>query len=211
MILLTIFPFKYKVLFVLAATGVLILLICFFKKYMKHRGKKKEIAMAAADRMRDENLNHIILNSYADRRDGREVYMPYDVDYGGSDKSGSRKGNQMDVSAGKRGQLMVQLVEKTELSTRKFVLNPERGIRIGSNAQDNDISVLSEGIAPRQCEIFAVGGKIYIRDMGEGSRTILKRKKERVIVDGKGIRLLSGDSILFGSVTYDITIIKSQI
>ena len=210
MILLTIFPFKYKVLFVLAATGVLILLICFFKKYMKHRGKKKEIAMAAADRMRDENLNHIILNSYADRRDGREVYMPYDVDYGGSDKSGSRKGNQMDVSAGKRGQLMVQLVEKTELSTRKFVLNPERGIRIGSNAQDNDISVLSEGIAPRQCEIFAVGGKIYIRDMGEGSRTILKRKKERVIVDGNGIRLLSGDGILFGSVTYDITIIKSQ-
>lgn len=210
MILLTIFPFKYKVLFILAATGILILLICFFKKYMNHRRKKKEIAMAAADRMRDENLNHIILNSYADRKDGREVYMPYDVDYGGSDKSGSRKGNQMDVSARKQGQLMVQLVEQTKLSTRKFLLNPERGICIGSNAHDNDISVLSEGIAPRQCEIFAVGGKIYIRDMGEGSRTILKRKKERVIVDGNGIRLLSGDGILFGSVTYDITIIKSQ-
>lgn len=201
-----------KMLFILAAALVIVsFLLYFLKKYMNHRRKKKEIAMAAADRMRDENLNHIILNSYADRRDGREVYMPYDVDYGGSDKNGGRKGNQMDVSAGKQGQLMVQLVEKTKLSTRKFVLNPERGIRIGSNAQDNDISVLSEGIAPRQCEIFAVGGKIYIRDMGEGSRTILKRKKERVIVDGKGIRLLSGDSISFGGATYDIAIIKSQI
>lgn len=193
---------KYKTPFIIAALAlVFFLLIFFLKKFMKYQEKKKEIALAAADRVRDENLNNIILNSHADRGSNKEVYKPYDVDY-----SNKEKGSRADIPAGKHGQPMIQLIEKTELSTRKFVLNPAKIIRIGSDLQDNDISVLSEGVEPHQCEIFAAGGNVYIRNTGERTRTIIKRKKQQAIADNKGIRLLSGDRILLGTVSYDITI-----
>lgn len=208
MILMAIIPFDNRILFILLAAGILALFIFFLKKLMKYREKKKEITTAAQDRMRDDNLNHIILNSYSDKDKNKEVYMPYEVDYGSQDKNGKKKENRADTFDGGHGELMLQLIEKTELSTRKFVLNPAKGIRIGSDMQDNDIPVVSKGVAPHQCEIFAAGGRVYIRNMGEGNRTLIKRKKERAIVDHKGIRLLSGDSILVGSISYDITIIK---
>lgn len=207
MTLLTTLLTKYKTPLIIAVLALAFFLLIFFlKKYMKRREKKKEIALAAADRMRDENLNSIILNSYADRSNKKEVYRPYDVDYGSPDKGGGGKGSRTDFSSGKQGQPMIQLVEKTELSTRKFVLNPAKIIRIGSDLQDNDISVLAEGISPHQCEIFAGGGKVYIRNTGEGTRTIIRRKKQQAIADNKGIRLLTGDRILLGTVSYDITI-----
>lgn len=200
--MITLFLTKYKTPLIIAVLALAFFLIIFFlKKYMKHREKKKEIALAAADRVRDENLNNIILNSHADRGSNREVYKPYDVDY-----SSKEKGSSTEVSVGRQGQPMIQLIEKTELSTRKFVLNPAKKIRIGSDLQDNDISVLSEGVSPHQCEIFAAGGNVYIRNTGEYTKTIIKRKKQQAIADNKGIRLLSGDRILLGAVSYDITI-----
>lgn len=199
---------KYKTLLIIVVLSLALFLFIFFlKKFMKYREKKKEIALAAADRVRDDNLNNIILNSYADRNNAREIYKPYDVDYGGQDKGGREKGSRADIPAGKHGQTMIQLIEKTELSTRKFVLNLAKVIRIGSDLQDNDISVQSEGVEPHQCEIFAVGGNVYIRNTGEKTRTIIKRRKQQAIADNKGIRILSGDRILFGAVSYDITII----
>ena len=207
MILLTLPLTKYKTPLIIAAFALAFFLLIFFlKKLMKYREKKKEIALAAADRVRDENLNNMILNSHADRSNAREIYKPYDVDYGSQDKGGREKGSRADIPAGKHGQPMIQLVEKTELSTRKFVLNPAKVISIGSDLQDNDISVLSEGVEPHQCEIFAAGGNVYIRNTGEKTRTIIKRKKQQAIADNKGIRLLSGDRILLGTVSYDITI-----
>lgn len=207
MILLTTLLTKYKTPLIVAVLALAFFLLIFFlKKYIKHREKKKEIALAAADRMRDENLNSIILNSHADKSNKKEVYRPYDVDYSSPDKGGGGTGNRMELSAGKHDQPMIQLVEKTELSTRKFVLNPAKVIRIGSDLKDNDISVLAEAVSPHQCEIFAAGGKVYIRNTGEGTRTIIRRKKQQAIADNKGIRLLTGDRILLGTVSYDITI-----
>lgn len=207
MILLTSFIAKYKTpLFIFAAVLAVFLLTFFLKKFVKYREKKKEIALAAADRVRDENLNSVILNSHANSMNNKEVYKPYDVDYSGNEKGGREKGGSPDASGGGHGQPMIQLIEKTELSTRKFVLNPAKRIRIGSDLQDNDISVLSEGVEPHQCEIFAAGGNVYIRNTGVKTRTIIRRKKEQAIADNKGIRLLSGDRILLGTVSYDITI-----
>lgn len=205
--MITSFLTKYKIpLFIIAAALALFLIIFFLKKFMCYREKKREIAQAAADRMRDENLNNIILNSHAATGSNKEIYKPYDVDYSNKDKGSSNRGSGHDISAGRSGQQMLQLIEKTELSTRKFVLNPAKRIRIGSDLQENEISVLSQGVAPHHCEIFAAGGSVYIRNTGEGTRTIIRRKKEQAIADNKGIRLQTGDSILLGTVSYDITI-----
>ncbi len=191
----------------LITVGILIvvfLIICFFKQMIKKSQKRKEIKRAAEDRVRDENLNSIILNNHGNAKDNREIYKPYDVDYSNGEQGNvnkNRSGSVMDSQ-----QIMIQLIEKTELSTRKFLLNPAKKIKIGSDLQNNDISVLAEGISPHQCEIFAVGNKVYIRNTGDKYKTIIRRKKEQAFVDDKGIRLLSNDIIILGKVTYDVTI-----
>ncbi len=184
---------------------VSIVCIALFKKMMHGRKKNKELTQAVEDKIRDENLNNIILNNCAQGGNFKEIYKPYDVDYSNSNDESNKSIKEYD----KKGErhVMIQIVEKTKLSTRKFMMNPMKKIHIGSDLQDNDITVLAEGVSPKQCEIFSVGKKVYIRNLGFGNKTILKRKKESVIVDEKGIRLLTDDVIILGSVLYDITII----
>ena len=187
-----------------------ILIACFIavsliKKMIKRNQKRKEIRHATEDRVRDENLNNIILNNHGNAKDNKEIYKPYDVDYrNGEQGKGSKSALDSIIES---QQIMIQLIEKTELSTRKFVLNPSKRIRIGSDLQSNDISVMADGISPHQCEIFAAGNKVFIRNTGEQYKTIIRRKKEQAFVDNKGIRLLSGDKIILGKVTYDVTVI----
>lgn len=193
-----------KYILILAAVILLIVGMTLIKKALRKKQKNKELRQAAEDKLRDENLNNVILNNHAGPDRLREVHVPYDVDYsnpgGANNKSSSNHGKRKD------DHVMLQLVEKTELSTRKFMLNPAKNIRIGSDQQDNDIVVLSAGISPRQCEIFSVGDKVYIKNLSDENRTLLKRKKEQAIVDNKGLRLLSNDKIILGSVVYEVMI-----
>lgn len=193
-----------KYILIFAAVILLFIGITLIKKIIRRKQKNKELRQAAEDKLRDENLNNVILNNHTGSNRPREVHVPYDVDY--SNTGGESSKSHSNNNKRKDGHVMLQLVEKTELSTRKFMLNPNKKIRIGSDLQDNDISVLSEGVSPHQCEIFSVGDKIYIRNLSHENQTILKRKKEQAIVDEKGLRLLSNDKIILGSVVYEVTI-----
>ncbi len=190
-----------KVFLFIAVAFTLVLLIRWVKRLLRRQSKKKEIDRAASDRLRDENLNQIILNNHTGGVENREIYKPYDVDYNGEGSGGL---DNMNVKA---GQTMIQLVEHTRLSTRKYVLNPAKKIRIGSDLQGNEISLVEKEIAPHQCEIFAAQGQVYIRHTGGSTQTIIRRKRQSAIVDKRGIRLHSGDWIEIGSVSYEITII----
>lgn len=184
---------------------VLVVGIVFLKEVIRRNQKKKELSQAAEDKLRDENLNHVILNSDIGNEQVKEVYKPYDVDY-----SNPNADKKVSVKNTKKGEnhVMVQLIERTELSTRKFMMNPVKKIHIGSDSQNNDIAVLSENISPCQCEIFSVRDKVFIKNLSSDNRTIIRRKKEQAIVDEKGIRLISGDIVILGKVSYDITIIN---
>lgn len=184
---------------------VIIAVIMLLKKTIRKKQKNKELSQAAEDKIRDENLNQVILNQHTDGSRFKEVHKPYDVDYSNVNSENSKK--TVDLVQTGESHVMVQLVEKTELSTRKFMMNPAKAVRVGSNLQDNDITVLADGVSPHQFEIFEIRNKVFVRNLGSENRTIIRRKKEQAIVDDKGIRLLSGDSILLGHVTYDITII----
>lgn len=193
---------------ILILLGVFVLLgmgIVFLKWFVRQNQKNRELTRAAADKVRDENLNNAILNHCA-RGETKEVYKPYDVDYSNmnddADKSIREFPKESEVHT------MIQLVEKTELSTRKFMLNPAKKIRIGSELHDNDISVLAEGISLHQCEIFSVRNRVYLRSLSPENKTIIRRKKIQAIVDEKGVRLLSNDIIILGRVSYDITIMN---
>lgn len=193
-----------RYILILAAVILLLAGIILIRKALRKKQKDKELRQAAEDKLRDENLNHVILNSHAGSGRLREAQTPYDVDY--SNPGGSNIKNPSDNSKQKDSHVMLQLVEKTELSTRKFMLNPAKRINIGSDLQDNDIAVLSEGVSAHQCEIFAAGNKVYIRNLSSENRTIVKRKREKVIVDEKGLRLLSNDIIILGNATYNVMI-----
>lgn len=193
-----------KYILILAAVILLFIGIVLIRKFMQKKQKNRELRQAAEDKLRDENLNNVILNNHAGSNHPREVHVPYDVDY--SNPGGESSKSYSDNNKRKDNHVMLQLVEKTELSTRKFMLNPIKKIRIGSDLQDNDISVLSEGVSPHQCEIFSVSDKIYIKNLSQENQTILKRKKEQAIVDEKGLRLLSNDKIILGNVVYEVTI-----
>jgi hypothetical protein len=104
---------------------------------------------------------------------------------------------------------MVQLVENTEFSSRKFIFNLSGIIRIGSGLIDNDIVVANGGIEEHQCEIFLAQKKVYVRNMGHYARTIVKRKKRKIIVDNRGIRIVTGDKIILADIVYEVTVIET--
>lgn len=189
------------VIMILAVLAMLVFLFWLVKRVLDEKHRHRELEQATADKIRDENLNNVILNQYMGCKRPKEVHIPYDVDY----SSPNRENRMADSEQGSN--TMVRLVERTELSVRKFLLNPSKVIRIGSDLQKNDIVVLAEDIAPRQCEIFSVKNKVYIRNLAPGNGTVIKRKKEKAIVDERGIRLLSDDIVILGRVSYDITII----
>ena len=176
--------------------------------FWKRNRTRKELQQFAEDRIRDEKLNSVILNDCNFDAKKKLASKPYDVDYGNASSQtkssqGIKKGNKYT-----NHMIMVQLVGNTELSSRKFVLNPMNIIRIGSGFENNDIVVANGNISEVQCEIFCMGEKICIRNKGDIVRTIVKRKREKTIVNDKGLCLMSGDCIILGNITYDITFIN---
>lgn len=181
---------------IVLAIVCLIAIIILLKKLSKRNQIKKEQRLQASDRARDESLNDMILNSRVKDKQN-PVYVPYDVDYSKSVDKHEKKPSKTDVG------VMVQIIENTELSERKFVLNVSRGIKIGTAIKGNDISFICED-TPYQCEIFEVNGDICARNLIEASRVIVHRKKQYAVIDPKGLKLLSGDTIQMGKYSYTI-------
>ncbi len=194
------------VIVVIIAIPISIISKKLISKWMAKREKKKEIAQAVADRQRDESLNSVILNQHVSQNGNREVYTPYDVDYGKGAGARPQSAVQNIGSNPAMAGRMVQLEEKSELSTRKFVLNASKGIKIGSSMTDNDVSVQAKGVEPSHCEIFEIQGHVFVKNTAMTSRTLLRRRKNQAIVDNNGIELMTGDTIFVGSVGYTVTL-----
>lgn len=185
---------------IVMATVVAFLLSCVSILILKKRAKKKQLRQLAEDRKRDEMLDVVLLNAQKGNAQAVAESIPYEVDYmkGGKEST--------DFSGKKNNQVMIHLVEHNELSQRKHIISPGKGICIGSSAEGNVI-VISE-ISAHQCEIFKYKGKIYLRDIGEKHITVLKRKKKMVYAEENGIRLQTGDKIILGKIYFDVAIIE---
>ena len=179
---------------------LIVLLIYILKRYFRSKNKKKELRQAAADRERDENLNGVILNAHASATN-KEIYVPYEVNYSQDKQDGANKKTKVGAD------VMVQIVEKTALSSRKYVLNATKGIRIGT-VDGCDITYVSDGSIEIQCQIFAIGKEVVVRDLLGGSQLVLVRQKKQAIIDRNGLKLMSGDVIVMGKVSYDISLVK---
>ena len=193
-----------KGIIILGVIVAIIILIKILKVTMRRKEQKKERRQSAADRYRDEKLNSQILNAYSDNN--KESYVPYEVDYSKSAQEGKKQIEPYETKTKKTSaDIMVQIIENTELSERKFAINATKGIKIGS-VSGSDISFSAD--EQYMCELKASNGVLFVRDMLSGSKLILKRKKKTAIIDKNGIKLQSGDQIIMGHVTYSIVIIK---
>ena len=189
------------VLIIIGAILLVILLIVLIVSGNKKKKKKKAMDQLIQDKERERILDSNILNPYASNEDIKGAgETPYSVNY----TSGERKG----AKGGKRHLLMLQIEEISDLSNKKYMLDPLETITIGS-AKDNKISLSDALIDARQCEIglYERDNKtLYLQNVGE-KRVILLRKKEWINVGPERLVLLNGDIIELGRIQLKITVV----
>lgn len=191
-----------KYVYIIAGVFVLAILIILLRVISKKRAKNKEIQKAISEKIRDDNLNSVILNSHYTEKEKKNSAMPYEVNYQGNvvEQNGNSKHEKSDGNYP-----IIQLVETTALSSRKFVFTLSEGITIGSE-NDNDIVIINKGVDEKHCSFFAVKKKVFVKNLADRQKTIIRRKNNQAIVDSSGIEVKSGDIIILGDVSYTVII-----
>lgn len=164
------------------------------------------MAIQAEDKLREEALDKIILNDKAQNDEG-DVFSakPFEVNY---DAASVEKHTEKAKKAKYR--TMVQIVENSELSSRKYMFDPSKGIHIGGKNGKNDIVVSDMSVDDQQCEIVLSSSTVYIRNLGGSRKVVLKRGKQQAYVEKKYVELKSNDVILIGKTIFRIEIIKTN-
>ena len=187
-----------KNIIIIASVILLFLLFYFIKRLYRKSVRQKELRQQAQDRQREEKLDAILRNPQADAAQAASGSVPYEVDYSQEKKQAGNTAEGQEIR-------MLQLTENNVLSRRKHMLSLEKPIHIGSGAEGNAIVV--PDVCPCQCEIFQYKGGVYLKETGEKQLTVLQRKKKKVYAERKGIRLQTGDRIIFDKISFDITIL----
>ena len=191
--------------------GVLaaIIILCVVTKKQK---TKKEKTLLANDKLREEALDKMLFNQEAAfKTDGQPTFaaVPINVNYdvNAVDKS---KGKSVGKKKRKSKKMMVQIVEKSELSVRKYMFDPGKSIFIGSKNGKNHIVNSSTTVDERQCEIKGMEDKVYARNLGHPAKVIVSRGKQTAYVEQNYIELKNGDVISIANTTYQIDIIVTN-
>ena len=194
-----------KILISISAFIILSIIVIIVKKC---RGKKKEMMLRAKDKLREENLNQSILNPAAQMKtDSMLSARPFEVSYDQANVSKNRekglKQKRNDSS------VMVQIVENSGMSERKYMFNAGNGICIGAKAGKNDIVITDPAADAVQCKIQSKNDKVYNLNVGKSGHLILRRKNKSAYVERAAVELKSGDSILIGETVFQVGIMKA--
>ncbi|MBR4759932.1 MAG: hypothetical protein IK078_07285 [Lachnospiraceae bacterium] len=173
-------------------------------KVNRYRSEKKEIAGKAEHKMREEALDRAILNKdYVGGNNNVSAAVPYEVDYR-SEPAG--QGSDAGHTAGKG--MTLQIIENSELSSKKYVFDPNKIIRIGTLEGKNQIVIRELGLPPIQCEIKRADNKIYIRSLESPGAVHLERKKKELEIREGPIEIKTGDCIIIGKTKLELRILK---
>lgn len=196
---------------IVIVVGVLaaVTILCVFLK--KHK-IQKEKTLQANDKMREEALDRLLFNqevAFQQEEKATFAAVPINVNYdiNAVEKSKSKAVGKKKV---KNRTMMVQIVEKSELSVRKYMFDPRKSIFIGSKNGKNHIVNSSATVDERQCEIKGVDGKIYARNLGHPAKVIVSRGKQIAYVEQNYIEVKNGDIISIANTTYQIDIIVTN-
>lgn len=175
--------------------GIPVLLFVALRFFSKRRRIKRELEEMSQYKRRDEALVEALRNPQVKEEGGPEGPMEISWD----DKAVSKRGK-------KSASPMIELVELSTYSRKKFVFRLGQPIRIGSG-KDNQMELLREGVEESHCEIFLNGEKACARSLS-GAKTLLKRGKTSALISPAGVYLNNGDRIQLGTVEVQIRLFK---
>ena len=187
-----------KLLIIVIAASALGVVILFC--ILRHKqALRKELEIKAQDKLREEALNRALRNERSKERAVSERdCLPYEVDYGQ---------NKNPVDYVDKNKIMLQIIEHSELSVRKYILDPDKKIHIGSRNDFNEIVIKDRTVSGQHCEIFLYNKEVYVKDVNSTNGTFLSRKRKQVRIDSRGMKLKTGDRIIVGKTDLQIEVI----
>lgn len=166
------------------AAALLILLISKLLKQRKDKKHQKEMSML---QQRNEALNEALSNPKVKKSDAT-MTAPMEVHW---------DSQALNKPKTRKSSLMIELVEFSTYSRRKYLFSADQIIRIGSGA-DNQLVLPREGVCPKHCEIFLVDHAVAVRNVS-GTNALLLRGKSSAFINEEGVFLNNGDHIKMGS------------
>ena len=183
---------------VFGCAGSAVILIVVLIIHSSKRKKKEALLQVAEDKLRESNLDQQILNPNATPDPSRKVSeKPYEMKYStASAASATRKG------------IMLQIEEVSEISKRKYMVNPVPAITIGSGT-GNSIVLTDMTIDSKQCELgLSESGQVYVKNIGTADLVNVIRGKKSISVGNEEVVLKKSDQLKIGGVKLIITILK---
>gem|GEM_PF-3604784 len=166
--------------------GAAALLVVVLSALSRRRKKRKEFQEMSQIQRRNEALNNALRHpNRKEEQSGPETPMEISWD----DKAVKKKTAVQS--------LMIELVELSDYSRRKYIFRAGQSITIGCT-ENNQVVLPREGVADRHCEICMVKGRPCVKS-ASGVTTILKRGKTEVLVSVKGVYINNGDLLHLGS------------
>lgn len=199
-----------KLIIVAIVSAVISITISVIKITGKRRKIKKELAMRAQDKLREEALDSVILNPNAPTSARSTTQAtPFSVTYDSGNVERDSSSGKAEKSGGSK--LMVQITENSELSAKKYMLDPSSVINIGRSETSNHIVIMDDAVDSVQCNIVEKDGRIYIRNAGASGKLILVRGTERAFVEKNPIELKNSDRIMIGKNIFKVDIVKLKV
>ena len=178
-----------------AAVVGLIAGLCAWSRWRKERRKSAEMSHITR---RNEALNEALRDPSAKEPIQGGPEGPLEITW--DDKA-------VYQSAAAGSALMIELIELSTYSRRKYVFRADRPIFIGSGP-DNQLVLPRAGVAEKHCEIRMAGKLAFVRSTSR-AQTSLKRKKTVVLVGMEGIYLNNGDHIQLGASEIQFRLFKA--
>lgn len=167
----------------LAAGAVVFALLRTWSRWRKSRKQMEEMSQL---KRRDEALNAALRDPLSKDAPRTGPEGPMEIKW--DDKAVNEQGGS--------ASLLIELIELSAYSRRKYVFRADTPIVIGSG--ENCRMVLPrDGVAGEHCEIRLEGKRACVRSIA-GAKTILKRKKVSALVGTDGVYLNNGDHLQLG-------------
>lgn len=167
---------------------------------IRRRNHRKEMQRNAEDKLREEALDRVLTDGR--KQEKVPANVPFDVKYDLERRKKNKPKEKGGVS-----EIMVQLTECSKLSTRKYMFHIAERITLGSKAGENDIVLTSARVSERQCELFRIGGELYVKNIGKPDAVHLLRGKLQTAVGREAIQLRNHDEIRVGDFSYQVTML----
>lgn len=174
---------KPLIMILIAAAAAIFVVV--LRLALRRRKRRKQFEEIAQLKQRDEALNEALRNP---RMNTGSAGTKGPIEVSWDDKAVRAPG----AASG----AMVELIELSAYSRRKYIFRTDQPITIGSG-KDNQLVLCREGVEARHCEIRMNGKKPCVRSLA-GAKTVLIRKKTSVLVSTEGVYLNNGDHIQLG-------------